>query len=251
MECTKLVWMLNLQSWIIWFTLQSLQYITSIIEAGNDSSEAQEPTTKAEGKKGLQQGRGGGQDTRRELKGCDAALWISSDARAEERRLAQRGQLLTNIQVRQTTCPASPAGRRRASAPRRPQPRTPTSSHASTPSWATCQHRLSLAIFSFHLHRQNQHLWDKRKVGIGCNQQSRFVKHDEPGTTSPLAEPPNSPVYWQDTTGSFKSPFFLNFQIFCCHISWCRKQEHAPHDSCVKLCLETLKNQFEALFLMN
>lgn len=26
------------------FTLQSLQYITSIIEAGNDSSEAQEPT---------------------------------------------------------------------------------------------------------------------------------------------------------------------------------------------------------------
>lgn len=35
------------------FTLQSLQYITSIIEAGNDSSEAQEPTMKAEGKRDL------------------------------------------------------------------------------------------------------------------------------------------------------------------------------------------------------
>lgn len=33
------------------FTLRSLQYITSIIEAGNDSSEAQEPTMKAEGKR--------------------------------------------------------------------------------------------------------------------------------------------------------------------------------------------------------
>ena len=36
--------------------------ITSIIEAGNDSSEAQEPTMKAEGKTG-------GQDTRQKLNG--------------------------------------------------------------------------------------------------------------------------------------------------------------------------------------
>lgn len=49
------------------FTLQSLQYITSIIEAGNDSSEAQEPTTKAEGKGGSQQT--GGQDTTQKLNG--------------------------------------------------------------------------------------------------------------------------------------------------------------------------------------
>lgn len=35
------------------FTLQSLQYITSIIEAGNDSSEAQGPTMEAEGKRDL------------------------------------------------------------------------------------------------------------------------------------------------------------------------------------------------------
>lgn len=35
------------------FTLRSLQYITGIIEAGDDSSEAQEPTMKAGGKRGL------------------------------------------------------------------------------------------------------------------------------------------------------------------------------------------------------
>lgn len=33
------------------FTLQSLQYIISIIEAGNDWSEAQEPTMKGGGKR--------------------------------------------------------------------------------------------------------------------------------------------------------------------------------------------------------
>lgn len=49
------------------FTLQSLQYITSIIEAGNDSSEAQEPTMKAEGKRDLS--RLVGQDTRQKLNG--------------------------------------------------------------------------------------------------------------------------------------------------------------------------------------
>lgn len=35
------------------FTLQSLQYITSIIEAGNDSSEAQEPTNEGWKKEGI------------------------------------------------------------------------------------------------------------------------------------------------------------------------------------------------------
>lgn len=35
------------------FTLRGLQYITSIIEAGNDSSEAREPTMKAEGERDL------------------------------------------------------------------------------------------------------------------------------------------------------------------------------------------------------
>lgn len=49
------------------FTLQSLQYITSIIEAGGDSSEAQEPTMNAEGIEGSEQT--GGQDTRQKLNG--------------------------------------------------------------------------------------------------------------------------------------------------------------------------------------
>lgn len=42
------------------FTPQSLQYVTSIIGAGNDSSEVQEPTMKSEGKRDLSGGEGGG-----------------------------------------------------------------------------------------------------------------------------------------------------------------------------------------------
>lgn len=72
------------------FTLQSLQYITSIIEAGNDSSEAQEPTTKAEGKGALSRQV----DRILHRNWMEAGLWYDvmvqwvSDARAEERHLS-------------------------------------------------------------------------------------------------------------------------------------------------------------------
>lgn len=168
MECTKLVWMLNLQLWIIWFTLQSLQYITSIIEAGNDSSEAQdEAYDEGWRREGLQRGRVG-QETSREVRGNEEeggydTLRFSSDARAKERHLAQRGQLLTNIQVRQTTCPASQAGRLRASALCRRQHRTLRSSHTlPTHPEPHLNTDCLWPFLSFHLNSHHQHLWDQR-----------------------------------------------------------------------------------------
>lgn len=70
------------------FTLQSLQYITSIIEAGNDSSEAQEPTMKAEGKRDLS--RLVDRILRQKLNGNRVMIWCygSVDEWCQSRRAA-------------------------------------------------------------------------------------------------------------------------------------------------------------------
>lgn len=79
MECTKPDLNAKPDCGLNDFTLQSLQYITSIIEAGNDSSEAQEPTNEGRRKKeGISADWWTGYETETEWKwGYDMKLWFS------------------------------------------------------------------------------------------------------------------------------------------------------------------------------
>lgn len=120
-----------------------------------------------------------------------------SDARAEERHLAQRVELLTNIQVRQTTCPASRPGpcpglahlHHHAQIWRCPQQIHPEPHlHNTGCLWP-------LFRFIRNTKRQNEHPQDKKKVRTGCrvveaaSASSFMIKlnlskhHQEPRTT--------------------------------------------------------------------
>lgn len=119
------------------FTLQSLQYITSIIEAGGDSSEAQEPTMKAWRNRGIWADWWTGYETETEWeRGYDMMLWFSRWVMPEQKSGIWRKEVnswLISRSDKQLALPRSGGWRLRASdrCPLSPQrPRTLTSPHA-------------------------------------------------------------------------------------------------------------------------